>query len=128
MRIGELSKRTGFTRDAIRFYERQGLITPRSDREETNNYKSYGDDAVMTLGVVRDAQAAGLSIADVTVLLTQYLSEDAEGFDGDEFLVRKIAEVQDRIESSLRLLDILVTTRQALALAPYDDDDLQDFP
>jgi len=43
MRIGELSKRTGFKRDAIRFYERQGLISaPRCEGD--NNYKSYRED------------------------------------------------------------------------------------
>ena len=38
MRIGELARRTGFSRDAIRFYERNGLISAQENREETSNY------------------------------------------------------------------------------------------
>ena len=117
MRIGELSKRTGFSRDAIRFYEREGLIRAESAREAGNNYKSYGPDAVMTLEVVKDAQAAGMSVADLSILLTQLAAEDAEDFDGDAFLDAKIAEVEERIEASRRFLEILNETREALKVA-----------
>ena len=86
MRIGELSKQTGFSRDAIRFYEREGLIRAESAREAGNNYKSYGPDAVMTLEVIRDAQSAGLSIADITIFLGQFLAQDGSAEGIEEFL------------------------------------------
>ena len=120
MRIGELSRRTGFSRDAIRFYERQGLIEAEENREETSNYKSYPEDAVMTLEVVRDAQAAGLSIGDLAIFLGQLAAEDADDFDGDAFLAEKIAEVATRIAASERFLQTLRETRHALAIAPYN--------
>ncbi|NNE79778.1 MAG: MerR family transcriptional regulator [Silicimonas sp.] len=123
MRIGELSRRTGFSRDAIRFYERQGLIRAEEGREKTSNYKSYPEGAVMTLEVVRDAQAAGLSIGDLSIILSQLAAEDAENFDGDAFLAAKIAEVEDRIAASERFLQTLRETRQALAIAPYNQGD-----
>ena len=119
MRIGELARRTGFSRDAIRFYVRQGLIHAGQSREGTNNYKSYGEDAVMTLETVRDAQAAGLRVADLTVLLTQLAAADAEDIDGDAFLADKIAEVEARSEASARFLETLRETRAALIRAPY---------
>ena len=120
MRIGELARRTGFSRDAIRFYERNGLISAQENREETSNYKSYPEDAVMTLEVVRDAQSAGLSIGDLSIFLGQLAAEDADNFDGDAFLAAKIAEVEARIAASERFLQTLRETRHALAIAPYD--------
>ena len=120
MRIGELARRSGFSRDAIRFYERQGLIAAEENREKTSNYKSYPEDAVMTLDVVRDAQAAGLSIGDLSLLLSQLAAENADDFDGDAFLAAKIAEVEARIEASERFLQTLRETRHALAIAPYE--------
>ena len=119
MRIGELSRRTGFSRDAIRFYERQGLIEAEESREKSSNYKSYPEGTVMTLEVVRDAQAAGLSIGDLSIFLSQLAAEDAETFDGDAFLAAKITEVEDRIAASERFLQTLRETRHALAIAPY---------
>ncbi len=120
MRIGELAKRTGLSRDTIRFYERQGLIRAEENRELSNNYKSYPEDAVLTLDVVRDAQSAGLSLTDLTVFMSQLVAEDAEDFDGDAFLAAKIAEVEARISASKRFLKTLKDTRHALAIAPYD--------
>ena len=120
MRIGELARRAGVSRDAIRFYERQGLLACEA-REDGNNYKDYPDDAVMTLEVIRDAQAAGLSIADLTVLLSQLASETGEDFDGDRFLAAKIAEVETRIAASERFLETLKRTRVALERAPYGE-------
>ncbi|MGB3280336.1 MAG: MerR family transcriptional regulator [Pseudorhodobacter sp.] len=113
MRIGELSKRTGFSRDAIRFYERQGLIAAQ-EREGSNNYKSYPEQAEITLNVLRDAQAAGVSIGDLAILLSQLRTEEGDDLDGDAFLDRKIQEVETRIAASQRFLKTLQDTRAAL--------------
>ena len=121
MRIGELARRSGFSRDAIRFYERQGLISAEESREETSNYKRYPEDAIMTLEVIRDAQAAGMSIGDLSIFLSQLAAEAGDDFDGDDFLAAKISEVEERIASSERFLQTLRETRHALAIAPYGD-------
>ena len=121
MRIGELARRSGFSRDAIRFYERQGLISAEESREETSNYKRYPEDAIMTLEVIRDAQAAGMSIGDLSIFLSQLAAEAGDDFDGDDFLAAKISEIEKRIASSERFLQTLRETRHALAIAPYGD-------
>lgn len=41
MRIGELAQRLGTTADAVRFYERRGLL-PRAERAD-NGYRDYTD-------------------------------------------------------------------------------------
>ncbi len=119
MRIGQLAKQTGFSRDAIRFYEKQGLLTATA-REGDNNYKSYQEDALLTLQVIRDAQAAGMSIGDLSIFLSQLNAEDSEAFDGDAFLASKIAEVEARLASTSRFLDTLRQTRDALRRAPLE--------
>lgn len=119
MRIGELAERTGHSRDAIRFYEKQGLIRAAT-RERGNNYKTYSDEAVLTLEVIRDAQAAGMSIGDLSVFLSQLFAQEAEAdFDGDAFLAAKIAETEARIVAARRFLHTLKTTRKALKDAPF---------
>ena len=39
MRIGELSERSGVGIETIRFYEKEGLLTPANRTE--NNYRAY---------------------------------------------------------------------------------------
>ena len=120
MRIGELARRADVSRDTIRFYERHGLIRSSVDPKADNNYRIYPEDTVLTLEVIRDAQAAGLSIADITLFLGQFMAEKAgpEGVEG--FLDAKIAEVGTRITASERFLTMLRDTRAALARAPQD--------
>ncbi|MEU7478830.1 MerR family transcriptional regulator [Lentzea sp. NPDC042327] len=58
MRIGELSRATGASTRALRYYEEQGLI--RSERLP-NGYRDYGPEAVGVVEFVQDLLAAGLS-------------------------------------------------------------------
>ena len=120
MRIGELSKRSGFSRDAIRFYERSGLFQVEA-RETENNYKDYPESAVFALEIVRDARAAGMTIEDLSTFLKQLDEQDGDGFDGDAFLAAKIEEVERRIDASSRFLQTLKQARAALEIAPYDN-------
>lgn len=119
MRIGELAKKAGVSRDTIRYYEKQGLLQSQA-REAENNYKSYPDDAEMTIAVIRDAQAAGMSIGDLTVFLSQLHAAYGDDFDGFKFLDEKIRETKERIAASERFLGVLQKTRSALAIAPYE--------
>lgn len=120
MRIGELSRRVGVSRDAIRLYERRGLIQSNPDESGANNYRVYPEDAVLTVELIRDAQAAGVTLADLSILIGQLAAAEGDDFDGDAFLAAKIAEVEARIAQSQRFLDTLKTTRQALEDAPKD--------
>lgn len=120
MRIGELARRAEVSRDTIRFYERNGLIRSDVDPDASNSYRIYPEDAILTLEVIRDAQAAGLSIADITLFVSQFMAQDGDGDDMQSFLDTKIAEVSDRLTASRRFLDLLEQTKEALARAPQD--------
>ncbi|SEC30353.1 DNA-binding transcriptional regulator, MerR family [Streptomyces sp. 2131.1] len=62
MRIGELAARTGLSRDAIRFYERTGLVT---GERLPNGYRDFPPETVPWLAYVRTAQALGFSLAEI---------------------------------------------------------------
>ena len=120
MRIGELARRAEVSRDTIRFYERHGLIRSEANVAQTNSYRDYPEEALMTLEVVRDAQAAGLSIAEITVFISQFMAQDHDGDGVEDFLDQRISEVRGRIAASERFLAMLEQTRAALARAPQE--------
>lgn len=62
MRIGELSERTGLSRDAIRYYERMGLL---ESHRSPNGYREFAAEAVPWLDYVRTAQRLGFSLAEI---------------------------------------------------------------
>jgi DNA-binding transcriptional MerR regulator len=67
MRIGELAARSGLSTKTIRFYEDRGLLAepPRTP----GGYRDYPEPAVARLGFVRDAQRAGLTLAEIRSVL-----------------------------------------------------------
>lgn len=66
MLIGELSARTGVGAHLLRYYEAQGLLEPRRG---ANGYRSYDEDAVLTVAQIRRLLEAGLSTEDIAFLL-----------------------------------------------------------
>ncbi|MFC9810530.1 heavy metal-responsive transcriptional regulator [Streptomyces virginiae] len=67
MRIGELAAAGGLTTKTIRFYEQAGLL-PAPPRTP-GGYRDYPERAVARLGFIRDAQAAGLTLAEIRSIL-----------------------------------------------------------
>ncbi|WP_405913239.1 MerR family transcriptional regulator [Streptomyces sp. NBC_00963] len=62
MRIGELAAQAGVTKDAIRFYEKLGLV---AGRRLANGYRDFPPETVTWLHYIRTAQALGFSLAEV---------------------------------------------------------------
>ncbi|MEU3552786.1 MerR family transcriptional regulator [Streptomyces fragilis] len=62
MRIGELAARSGLSRDAIRFYEKVGLV---SGQRLANGYRDFPPETVPWLEYVRTAQTLGFSLAEI---------------------------------------------------------------
>ena len=63
MQIGIVAKKIGLSVDAIRFYERNGLL-PRPSRTE-GGFRIYGDSDIETLAFVRRVQGLGFKLSDL---------------------------------------------------------------
>src|SRR6266849_4348114 len=73
LRIGELSEASGLTRDALRYYERQGLL-PRS-RRTSGGFREYDGAAVDRVRFIKQAQAHGLTLREIRDLLARKLTQ-----------------------------------------------------
>ena len=65
--IGELAARAGLTPDALRYYERVGVIAP--PRRTASGFRVYTADVVERLRFVKQAQLHGLTLAEIRELL-----------------------------------------------------------
>ena len=68
LRIGELAAASGITRDALRYYERQGLL-PRSHRT-TGGFREYDGAAVERVRFIKQAQSHGLTLREIRDLVS----------------------------------------------------------
>ncbi len=68
MQIGQISKQVGVSIDAIRFYERSGLLAapPRSE----GGYRLYSSSDLSTLQFIRSLQALGFSLNEIREFLS----------------------------------------------------------
>jgi len=69
MLIGEISKRTQFSRDTIRFYEKKGLIKVRQSDSLHNNYKQYSAKNLEHLLLIKKAKGYGFTLNEIADLL-----------------------------------------------------------
>lgn len=73
--IGKLALATDVTSDAIRYYEKEGLLTPTS--KTGAGYRLYNEDAVRRLRFIKQAQHCGFSLSEIRELLTLKNSDAA---------------------------------------------------
>jgi len=101
MRIGQLSALTGLSRDALRFYEKRGLLT--SQRHD-NGYRSYPPEAAQWLRYIRTAQSLGFTLSEIEAdLPLMAAGPDVSAVQLRTSLQHKVDEISRRIDGLLAL-------------------------
>ncbi|MGS2646150.1 MerR family transcriptional regulator [Streptosporangium sp. LJ11] len=108
MRIGELSRRTGASERALRYYEEQGLLRPQ---RRQSGYRVYSDADVAAVRRIRVLLAAGLSTAQILEVLPCIVDDDGLLVPGCPELVDELVKQRDRIGAAI---DELAATRANL--------------
>jgi MerR family transcriptional regulator, copper efflux regulator len=72
--IGALAKRAGVGIDTVRYYERAGLLAPRS--RLSSGYRRYSELELARLRFIRRAQALGFTLKEVRELLSLSAQRD----------------------------------------------------
>ena len=104
--VGQVAQRSGTAPSALRFYERQGLIS--ADRTASNQ-RRYRGDVLCRVAMIRVCQQAGLSLAQIRAALAEAIPDGhIPGPQEWEQLARHLRrEVTSRISELDRLLGAL---------------------
>lgn len=106
--IGKIASLTGLTTDAVRYYEREGLILPL--QKSDSGYRLYDERAIQRLHFIKQAQHCGFSLADISQLLRLKAEETACCSD-----VRKLAiEKKLQLEAKIRAMKAMSATLDQL--------------
>jgi DNA-binding transcriptional MerR regulator len=100
-KIGSVAKETGISIDAIRFYEKEGLVK-RSSRSE-GGFRLFGQRQIQDLKFVRKSQELGFSLNEIRELLIVRDESVPSCPHVRELLERKVATVHEKIEELLAL-------------------------
>jgi MerR family Zn(II)-responsive transcriptional regulator of zntA len=73
--IGKVAGLSKVTTDTLRYYEREGLISPAAKSD--GGYRLYGNDAVRRVRFIKQAQRCGFTLTEIRDLLTLRASNTA---------------------------------------------------
>ncbi len=101
MQIGIVAKKIGLSVDAIRFYERNGLL-PRPPRTQ-GGFRRYGENDVETLAFVRRVQGLGFKLSEIRGLLNLRGNRLQPCAPVQRRLQEKLADVQRKLSDLHKL-------------------------
>src|SRR5213080_1201043 len=105
LQIGQVAKRTGLTVDAIRFYEKSGLL-PRPARTE-GGYRLYHEREVADLEFIQKAQQLGFSLNEIRELFSIQRHQQEMCVHVRDLIAQKLAVVRSKIEKLQTLEEVL---------------------
>ena len=110
MKINEVEALAGITKKNIRFYEEQGLLSPRRNAE--NGYRDYGEEEVRVLRQIKLMRKLGVPIEEIRRMIAGsytvgdcmrrhlvFLERDQRNLEQSMILCRKLQNMDVPMES-----------------------------
>lgn len=107
--IGKLAAQTELSTNALRFYEREGLLHPSS--KSSAGYRLYGEDAQARVNFIKQAQHCGFTLTEINELLTLRGRDSACCNDVQRLAVEKKLQLEAKIKAMKAMssaLDLLI--------------------
>ena len=114
LKIGEVSKRSGIGIEALRFYEKSGLLD-RPGRTYSG-YRLYDEGVLERLAFVKKAQVLGFSLDEIKELINHKRNGESPCAEVREVVRIRLDELNDRIAQMIQYRDEL-----SAALADWDE-------
>lgn len=110
MVISELSKKTGLTKDTIRFYDKLGFFNfSRKD----NNYKLYDNDCIEVIEFIKLGKSLGFSLNEIKYYYFEIFSIKPKSKEIKNILTIKSMEIDNKIKEleqiKIKLQEIIKT-------------------
>ncbi|MBR1893219.1 MAG: MerR family transcriptional regulator [Lachnospiraceae bacterium] len=124
MNVNEASKRTGVSKDMIRFYEKKGMLKPK--RNSQNNYRIYDDQDLNLIVLIHDYSSIGMSLKSIAKLIKEHdIREAAE--DLDESIKRLLNEemwIHAKINNAIDMAKLLDMVKNDVSYDIGERDDM----
>jgi DNA-binding transcriptional MerR regulator len=95
LKIGDVSKRSGIGVEALRFYEKGGLLDRPS--RTFSGYRVYGEEVLERLAFIKRAQALGFSLDEIRRIVDDARKGESPCDEVREIVRRRMAELDERL-------------------------------
>ena len=95
LKIGDVSKRSGIGIEALRFYEKGGLLDRPS--RTFSGYRVYGEEVLERLAFIKRAQALGFPLDEIRRIVDDARRGESPCDEVREIVRRRMAELDERL-------------------------------
>src|SRR5215213_2465004 len=100
LKIGDVSKRSGVGIEALRFYEKSGLLDKPS--RTYGGYRVYGEEVLERLAFIKQAQALGFSLEEIRRVVDDARKGESPCDEVREIVRRRLEELDERLRELQR--------------------------
>lgn len=100
LKIGDVSKRSGIGIEALRFYEKSGLLEKPS--RSVSGYRMYDADVLERLSFIKQSQALGFSLDDIKRIIEDARTGKSPCEEVREIVRRRLEELDERMREMRR--------------------------
>jgi DNA-binding transcriptional MerR regulator len=98
MLISELARKTGISRDTIRYYEKFGLIEKPPRTNKFNNYRVYSEESMKWLMFIKQLRALEFGLREIRIVLDTMKRNGCDCSKGIQILENKVVSVDTQIK------------------------------
>ena len=111
LKMGNLIRACGVSDQAVRLYERMGLLKPVG--KTAKGYRIYDARSVETLRFIKQVQRSGFTLEEIGVLLHTDIRDERACESMKDLLDRKILALTERLLELQGMKNVLQSLRQA---------------
>ncbi len=108
LKIGEVSKRSGIGIEALRFYEKSGLLDKPS--RTYSGYRVYDSEVLERLAFIKQAQTLGFSLDEIKRVIEDARTGQSPCDEVREIVRRRLEELDERMREMRRYRKELAET------------------
>ena len=108
LKIGDVSKRSGIGVEALRFYEKSGLLDRPS--RTFSGYRVYGEEVLERLAFIKRAQTLGFSLEEIRQIVDDARKGQSPCDEVREIVRRRMEELDERLRELRRYRQELKST------------------
>jgi DNA-binding transcriptional MerR regulator len=108
MKIGEVAKLTGVGVEALRFYEKSGLL--ERPVRTYSGYRMYGEEVLERIAFIKRAQVLGFTLDEIGRLIAHKQKGESPCEEVREIVRIRLDELQERIKQMTRFRNELTAT------------------
>ncbi|WP_044842271.1 MerR family transcriptional regulator [Thalassomonas viridans] len=107
MKISELCKQTGLSKDGIRHYEQLGLIHSQRKPAGTRYYQDYDENSIVRIEIIQCGKSCGFTLKEIKNIFDCTDNDELSLAELRPFLLQKLAELDLKVAEIEKMRGII---------------------